>query len=413
MDFWGGLACLRHEGYEEQLDVRVYMDDDFDLKIEAPNNIGYRALLLGQRDDLTIELPDVREPTRVYLSHGRVSGSGEDLLVFTPKRSPIWKRSSVQSHKGRATLINFGGFDSQYFSATRIQLEACGWQLTILPMGGDLLSSPWLRDAPEFKITHHLEFERSDRAVFSDDDMLDFVGKTAQFFSFCHGGWVAVGFTVGLDEGGVVTSEEWEIGRIGPQSKPNGFLDRYQVRGLMELYPLFMEKVADEGWLDAISHIVYWLRRADIDNAGVDGGIVLLQAALERFAWHLLVRHKGALSEKGFGDLTAADQMRLMISSLDLPRQVPGGLVDLSKFASANGLDAAEAFTRVRNRIVHPPKSNRKNEQLPYYDTYRLGRWYAQLAVLAACGYKGEYSNCTRKDQWVGQVEKVPWVVSS
>jgi hypothetical protein len=137
--------------------------------------------------------------------------------------------------------------------------------------------------------------------------------------------------------------------------------------------------------------------------------VILIQAVLERFAWHLLVRQREALSEKGFSDLTAADQMRLMISVLDLPKQVPDGLTELAAFAKAKGLDAAEAFTRVRNRIVHPPKLQAREEKLPYYDTYRLGRWYAELAVLAACGYKGKYSNRTRKDQWVGQVEEVPW----
>lgn len=152
------------------------------------------------------------------------------------------------------------------------------------------------------------------------------------------------------------------------------------------------------------------LRRANIDNAGPDGGVILLQAILERFAWHLLVREQQAISEKGFKDLDAADQMRLMLNTLGLPKQVPQGLTRLAAFAKANNnLDAAEAFTRVRNRIVHPPKLREKEQKLPYYDTYRLGRWYVELGVLAACGYNGKYSNRTRKDQWVGQIEDVPW----
>ena len=178
---------------------------------------------------------------------------------------------------------------------------------------------------------------------------------------------------------------------------------------MVELYPLFMKRMDEPAWADTISHVVYWLTRSNIDNAGPDGGIILLQATLERFAWHLLVRDKEAISEKGFGDLTAADQLRLMISVLELPKDVPVGLEDLTRFAKAFGLDAAESFTRVRNRIVHPPKLKATNEILPYYDTYRLGRWLAELMVLAACGYNGKYSNRTRKDQWVGQVEDVPW----
>jgi hypothetical protein len=63
-------------------------------------------------------------------------------------------------------------------------------------------------------------------------------------------------------------------------------------------------------------------------------------------------------------------------------------------------------------RIVHPPKLKATNEILPCYDAYRLGRWLAKLVVLAACGYNGKYSNRTRKHQWVGQVEDVPWASS-
>jgi hypothetical protein len=411
LDFWHGQAVLRHHDGEETLHARVFLDIDFDLKIETSNCLGIRAIFIGHAGNITCEIPGVAQPIDLFLGHTSKSDTGDETLVFVPKRSPIWKRSVGEVVKGRAALINFSGFNSKLNNSIRIVLDACGWLVSIVPVGGNLLAYPELLQSDEHKITHQLEFERSDHARFSDDDMHHFLEKISLFFSFCHGGWVAIGFAVGFDRGGIVVAEEWGIGRIGPHEEPSGFLDPFHLDGLVELYPLFMEKVCDAGWRDVFSHAVYWLRRANIDNAGPDGGVILLQAVLERFAWHLLVRHNEALSEKGFNDLTAADQMRLMISVLGLPKEVPDGLIDLAKFAKSYGLDAAEAFTRVRNKIVHPPKLRVKEEKLPFYDTYRLGRWYAELAVLAACGYKGEYSNRTRKDQWVGQVEKVPWVL--
>jgi len=170
------------------------------------------------------------------------------------------------------------------------------------------------------------------------------------------------------------------------------------------------DKMLDEAWAETISSVVYWLRRSELDGAGVDGGIILIQAALERFAWHVLVRDRGAISDEGFKSLTAADQMRLMLNAMRIPRTVPEGLEGLVRFAkAAGGIDAPEAFTRVRNRIVHPPKPKAKKAIFPYYDTYRLGRWYAELCVLSCCGYTGKYSSRVRKDQWVGQIEDVPW----
>ena len=368
-----------------------------------------RSFLIGMSDNTTCEISGIAQPIGVFLGHTSTLETGEQKLVFVPKRSPIWHKSPGRLVKGRAALINFGGFNSKLYSSSRISLNARGWLVTLVPVGGSLLSYPKLLQSDEHKITHQLEFERNDLAEFSDDDMRQLLEDVSLFFSFCHGGWVAIGFAVGMNEHGNVIAEEWGIGRIGPQDDPSGFLDPFHLGGLIELYPLFMEKLSDAGWEDVFSYAVYWLRRANVDNAGPDGGVILLQTILERFAWHLLVRQREALSEKGFNDLTAADQLGLLISLLDLPKQVPEGLTELAKFAKANSVNAAEAFTRIRNRIAHPPKLRAKEEKLPYYDAYRLGRWYVELAVLAACGYKGEYSNRTRKDQWVGQVEKVPW----
>ena len=239
-----------------------------------------------------------------------------------------------------------------------------------------------------------------------------FLERVGLFFSFCHGGWVALGLITGAGADGSVANEEWGIGRIGEPADPDSFLDPRHPEIIGEFYPLFINRLADEDWADAIGNIVYWLQRSEIDKAGPDGGIILLQAALERLAWHLLVRHRGALSEKGFNDLTAADRLRLMLSTLAIPREVPDGLFELKSFALSYGLDAPECFTRVRNRIVHPPKLSSKKEHYPYYDAYRWGRWCAELAVLASCSYSGMYSNRTRQHQWVGQVEKVPWALS-
>jgi hypothetical protein len=409
MHFWTGTGILRYENFEQVKPIRIFLDVDLDLKIEITENLGFAGLLLAQRDDLTLEVQGVNQPIKLLMSHMSASSSGAGTVVFAPMRSPIWMSQAAKLKRGRAALVNFGGWEPRQLTSTHVSLEASGWVVKLLPVDEKSLCYPPAAQSDEHRVTHHLEFERADGSSFSDEAMTHFMEKLVDFFSFCHGGWVAIAFAVGIDERGVVMAEEWGVGRVGVQDQPNGFLDRYDVESLINLYPLFMTRVEDEGWADAIGQVVYWLRRANIDNSGPDGGIILLQATLERFAWHLLVREREALSEKGFADLTAADQMRLMISTLNLPKDVPDGLIELRKFAKHYGLDAAESFTRIRNRIVHPPKLKAMKELFPYYDAYRLGRWYAELAVLAACGYRGKYSNRTRSQQWVGQVERVPW----
>lgn len=102
----------------------------------------------------------------------------------------------------------------------------------MIPVDENLLSYPQLLQSDEHKITHQLEFERSDHAEFSDQQMLDFLENLSLFFSFCHGGWVAIALAVAMDEHGFAIAEEWGVGRVGPQNKPSGFLDQYHLDGL-------------------------------------------------------------------------------------------------------------------------------------------------------------------------------------
>lgn len=409
MDFWRGQAVLRYENRMETVEVRVFVDHDFDLKIGLPNDLGLEALFLIQQQDITVEIPESGPPIPVFLSHFSSSVSEGEQVVFTPKRTPLWRSGDVPLRRGTSALLNFTGFDVGPPTRNRMLLSACGWLLTVTPVHETLVCFPKLIAGEEHVVTHALEFERENGTLFSREEMLLFLENLGQFFSFCHGGWVGISLSVGQDENGVAALEEWGHGRLGPPSNPDGWLDRHHLECMVELYPLYMQKVTDEDWADAFGHVVYWLQRSEVENAGPDGGIILLQAALERFAWHLLVRDGGAISGQGFEKLTAADQIRLMISHLKLPRQVPTGLKDLAKYALANGLDAPEAITRVRNRVVHPPKLTGKQEKLHYYEAYKLGRWYAELTVLASCGYNSLYRNSTNDGSWVGQVEQVPW----
>jgi hypothetical protein len=410
MELWSGDGVLKYEGFEQTLGVRVVADEHFDAEIEVQHVLGFGVLLLGGREDITITLPNVEDPIAVYLRRASGSAHEEETIIFVPKRSPIWTHTTQPLVRGRASLANFNGFEVGAYSRARIQLSATGWDLTIIPVIEELLCHPEPENTTERMITHQLEFGKSDASPFTPDEMRRFLESLGQFFSFCHGGWIGMAFVEGMRADGSSELQAWGMSRIGQLSDPDSFVDRHHLECMVQLYPMFMTKMLDEDWAETISSVVYWLRRSELDGAGVDGGIILIQAALERFAWHVLVRDRGAISDEGFKALAAADQMRLMLNAMRIPRTVPEGLESLVRFAKAvGGIDAPEAFTRVRNRIVHPPKPKAKKVTFPYYDTYRLGRWYAELCVLSCCGYTGKYSNRVRKDQWVGQIEDVPW----
>ena len=414
MELWSGDGVLKYVGFEQALKLRVVADEQFEVEIEVQHSLGFGVLDVGVQDEITITIPNVEDPISVFLRLASASSSTEGTMTFVPKRAPIWTYTTRPLVRGRASLANFNGFEVGAYSRARIQLNASGWELTIIPVIEELLCHPQPQNTGERMITHQLEFNKADLSPFTPDEMRAFLETVAQFFSFCHGGWIGTAFVEGMSVDGTSQLQAWGMSRIGALRDPDSFVDKHHLECMVQFYPGFMKKMLDEGWAETISSVIYWLRRSELEGAGVDGGIILLQAALERFAWHVLVRDRVAISDAGFKALTAADQMRLMLNALQIPKEIPDGLESLLKFANAaGGLDAPEAFTRVRNRIVHPPKLRAKKELFPFYDAYRLGRWYAELCVLSSCGYRGKYSNRTRKDPWVGQVQDVPWAAGS
>jgi hypothetical protein len=180
---------------------------------------------------------------------------------------------------------------------------------------------------------------------------------------------------------------------------------------MVGFFPTFVRLLRSQQQAEMVSFVLYWYIRADSDFVGPDGGCILLQTALERIAWQVLVNDRHALSRKGFGDLCAADQLRLVFNYLSIPLEVPPELDELIKLAKGRGFDGPEVLTFIRNRIVHPPKEQNAVQRYPYYQAYTLAKWYVELCLLKLGGFNGKYHNRTHKVRWSSQVEDVPWAI--
>lgn len=246
---------------------------------------------------------------------------------------------------------------------------------------------------------------------FSSTEAHQRLHDLATFLSFCHGHWVCTALTYGIDKEGLAVMEEWGTRKLSPWRRGTNWLDEHHGSCMVRLFPTFMHILSKTTeWKEAIEHAVYWYVRADTSLIGPDGACVLLQAALERLAWHVLVRDRHSLSEDGFARLSAGDQLRLLLASLSIPLEIPLEMFDLGNMAKEfSWNDGPQAFVGIRNRLVHPPKLGRRKESIPYLDAFLLGKWYTELAILSICGYDGEYANRSRKGRWRGAVEPVPW----
>ena len=183
-----------------------------------------------------------------------------------------------------------------------------------------------------------------------------------------------------------------------------------QAQEMANAFAGYMRKAVDPDWREAVSAAIYWYTRTNGTAAGADGSIILLQAALERLAWQVLVRDKVVLSSDGFTRLPAADQLRLLLDRCCVPLQIPSSLKALASQAAAfNWADGPQAFVETRNSVVHPPKrANSPKPPIAIFDAWCLGQ-YPELVLLKLFDFNGKYSNRTREPRWVGQVESVPW----
>lgn len=368
-------------------------------------------------DTFLLSLSGVDKPIachKVSWTLGMRQGQARVSVKLMPRMSKIEIDHATPLVRVNAGIVNLGHYWFKGPRCTSVTLRHGDWKFEFLPVTErTVLYLPPIQSEDYF-FTHHLVIRKENNTTFSCLEAHQELALLCTFLSFCQGHWVSTALTYGLDEHGAVAMEEWGTRKLSPSHGITNWLDEHHGNCMEILFPGFVQRMTNSDWRDALKHAIYWYVRSDTGLVGPDGACVLLQAALERLAWHVLVQDRRSISEDGFSKLPAADQLRLLLSTLEIPLTLPSEMTDLQKIAKeSNWMDGPQAFVEIRNRIVHPPKKRRTNKELPYFDAYRLAKWYVELIILSACGYSGVYANRTLQQRWVGQVELVPWASST
>jgi hypothetical protein len=148
---------------------------------------------------------------------------------------------------------------------------------------------------------------------------------------------------------------------------------------------------------------------------GVEGGIILVQAALELLGWTQLVEETKSLSGQGYEKLAAADKLRLLLSSCSIPLSIPATQTELVSAAKTYGwTDGPQATTEIRNALVHSNPTKRKKvlsvDPALTYEAYEVSLWFLELILLRFFDYRANYSCRVSAARWrVEAVQVVPW----
>lgn len=356
------------------------------------------------------------------LSSGGDINSQEYNLKWCPESEPI---NGVGDESTQMVKIIFHLFNFVDLFGNRRSMEQCGtkkhgihhvdltcdeWKIELksLPSTSDKIKI--LKEKGGHQLTHVGGIERPDGTPFSGKDAHECLKALRFFLSFAKGGCCEPVCAVGFDASGNHVWESWSSPRE-PWRAPLAWFDPHNSIQLTTLFPIFMGRWENESWCEALKEIIYWYQNANHSSRGIDAGIILTQAAIERLSYEYSVKDKRLLTVNGFKDLWASDKFRLLFSSFGIPLEIPKETPVMEKLAQKfNWLDAPHALTEIRNSLVHPEHKKRGQLDSVYYETWNLGLWYLEMGILTICGYSGTYAN-RLKQRWVGQVEDVPWTI--
>jgi hypothetical protein len=298
-------------------------------------------------------------------------------------------------------------------------IEVDGWRLTFGPIrdrAEDLKKQ--LEDAGGYGITHVGNLEKIDGTTFAFADAKVLVDSLPHFLSFCRGAWVAPYLLVGFDTSGVRVWEQWSSLKVERWRSLSTWFDECIPEAMKDTFPGYWKHWRDEMWAEPIRLALHWYVEGNLSSGGVEGSVILAQAAFEMLAWTLLVEERKVLSAGTFDSnkLPAMEKLRLLIHACEIPLNIPASLTELAAMAKEyNWTDGPQSLTEYRNGLVHsnPDKRRRIFDARvdPRFDTWRLSLWYLELVLLKLFDYRGSYGSRIANSRWRGEVERVPWAL--
>lgn len=313
--------------------------------------------------------------------------------------------------------------DDSRFWRGRLEMETNDLRLTLdaLRTSKDLIDD--LKAERGFGLTHTGVLERVAGDSLSFDQAGDALSAVHWYLSFCRGLWCSPTLAVGQ----VGSENVWELWSH-PKATPWKYVETWFPHGDMfdrdehgKAFEGFLAKWSNQLWKEPLKHVIHWYVEANLGAGGIEGSIVLIQTALELLAWVYLVEDRATKQHsntKFNKKMSAAQRIRDLMSTLDVPIDIPSELSNLLSAASLlEATDGPEAVVKLRNAIVHPKRSKRKLTQQASVsarmEARELGLWYVEMALLRIFGYEGQYYQRFLGGYSDDKRAQVPWAQHS
>ena len=357
-------------------------------------------------------------------------------VIWRPKSEPILGvvgDESTQMSQLTFHLFNFVDFNGTWHTWEQsgtmkqlihhIDLVSDEWKIELKSLISTQENFKILKEVGGYQLTHIGGIQRSGGAPFSGKEAYACLKALRFFLSFVKGGWCEPVCAVGFDGTGNRVWECWSAPRE-PWCELISWFDCYSGDQMAALFPCFIKKWANDDWAETLHEVIWWYMIANDSSRGIDAGIILTQAAIERLSYEYVVKEKQLLTKNKFNKLAASEKFCSLFSSVGLPSDIPKATPKLCQYAKkikdkkikaeeeikAEGIKCASAphvLTKIRNSLVHPENKLRRQFVEVYYEAWNLYLWYLEMSVLAVCGYSGTYLNRLKLQCY--RSEDVPW----
>jgi len=299
------------------------------------------------------------------------------------------------------------------------------WDVILSPIDNISDLTNCLDEQGGFGLTHVGRLKRIDGGQFDKDQALDKLDSLYYFLSFVRGLWCGPILPIGLTDD-IVGWQVWDTPRLTPWKYVSSWFFTSEPQGINEAFNGYMEKWVDPFWNEPTKLAIHWYIEANIGSGGVEGSIVLIQAALEMLSWIYLIEAPDASKPCTINDFEekwpASKKIETLLKSMGIPLTIPDQFTELQKaLVELQKIDSnakkfpfgSYIFTYIRNRITHAAEVNRaKLDSISFearVEAKELGLWYVEMVLLRLFGFNGVYYMRFSRGSPADQIMRVPW----
>lgn len=261
----------------------------------------------------------------------------EIQLRWCPGTLPLRLANSGSIQLGRVVFHIFNFFNLHRLENGRLVLENDEWTVTLSQVDNIEEVERKCHADGMCGLTHVGEIVRKDGSSFEISDVEERLRILQYFMAFVRGTWCDPICAVGFDSDNART---WELFSAPQRSSYaiSSWFDYVHPEQMVKLFPLFSQKwQSSDQWRSCLREVIYWYVNANTAGGvpGIDVSILLSQAALERLSHQFSVVDRRIISAESFksSQLKASDKLRLLLSSLQVPIDIPTQATDMKKFA--------------------------------------------------------------------------------